>query len=70
MNEQAERVQRTSDLTARKIAATLSDGMIRTLLSGEGAIEQSPFRERDEIIGLGLARRAWPRETSGGSWQT
>jgi hypothetical protein len=47
----------------------IPEWMAARLLRGERAIEASEFRQRDEIIAFGLARRAWPNET-GDAWQT
>jgi hypothetical protein len=55
--------------TALEIADTMPEWMVCRVLRGEKAIEVSEFRQRDEIISTGVARRAWPKET-GGSWQT
>jgi hypothetical protein len=55
--------------SAFQLADMIPEWMAARLLRGEHAIEASEFRQRDEIIGFGLARRAWPNET-GDAWQT
>lgn len=48
----------------------LSEAQRQAILTDERAIENLPFRERDELIAAGLARRAWPQTTGDGQWRT
>ncbi len=58
------------DVDAKEIASIIPHNVADILLGGEAAIERADFKVRDEIITAGLARRAWPKETASGMWQT
>jgi hypothetical protein len=47
----------------------LNDRQIEALRIGEQALEGLPFRDRDDLIMKGIAKRAWPKVTGGG-WKT
>lgn len=57
-------------MTTQEIAKGLSDVQVRALMTDERAIELLDFRDRDEIIAMGLARRAWPSQTGDERWRT
>jgi hypothetical protein len=52
------------------IISQLSGAQKSALLTDERAVEELNFRDRDEIIDLGLARRAWPDHTGDRAWRT
>jgi hypothetical protein len=56
--------------TFAEIIEQLSDTQKFALLTDERAVENLPFQDRDQIIWLGLARRAWPRYTGDKQWRT
>lgn len=56
--------------SAEEIAAIVPKHVVEVILGGEAAIERTDFKVRDEIITVGLARRAWPKETATKMWQT
>lgn len=47
----------------------LNERQIAALRVGEQAIEELPFRDRDDLIANGLAVRAWP-DATGHAWNT
>jgi len=47
----------------------LNERQRRALLIGEQAIEDLPWRDRDDLIARGFAVRAWPQVT-GVDWKT
>ena len=47
----------------------LNERQMKALRIGEQAIEDLPFRDRDELIANGLAIRAWPKVTEV-DWKT
>lgn len=53
-----------------EIIEFLSPTQRQALLADERAIEELPFRDRDQIIWIGLARRAWPQYTGDKQWRT
>lgn len=58
-------------MTPEEAAAKLTPAQRRALLQDEYMIEHLPFMDRDTIISLGIACRAWPeKHTSDGSWRT
>ncbi len=59
-----------AELTFTEIIAKLNPVQRRALVTDERAIEQLPFQDRDQILWLGLARRAWPEYTGDGQWRT
>lgn len=64
--------QETDDrgLDFGEIVELLNPAQRTALLTDERAIEQLPFQDRDGIIVLGLARRAWPNYTADKQWRT
>lgn len=56
--------------SAEEIALHIPLRIVKIILGGEAEIERCDFRDRDDIIAAGLARRAWPKETSDGMWKT
>lgn len=55
-------------MTAAEAAARLNDQQRAAVLGDERDIEQLDYRDRDEIIVLGIAARAWPQYA--GCWRT
>lgn len=53
-----------------EIVGQLNDVQMAALLTDEAAIEALPFRLRDEMICLGLVRRAWPQYTANRTWRS
>lgn len=47
----------------------LNERQMRALRIGEQALEDLPFRDRDDLIVKGFAVRAWPQVT-GVDWKT
>lgn len=57
-------------MSPHEIAKSLSGVQVRALMTDERAIEQLDFRDRDHIIMMGLAKRAWPSQTGDEQWRT
>lgn len=56
--------------TVEEIIAKLNAVQRRALCTDERTIEDLAFQDRDQIIWLGLAKRAWPEYTGDGQWRT
>lgn len=63
-------MSKIDDGAVSRAADGLTADQIRAIRTDEMAVEYLPFRDRDEIIGRGIARRAWPGETGSGDWRT
>jgi hypothetical protein len=57
-------------MTPVEAAEKLNTSQRIALLRDENAIEHLHTWDRDELISLGLAARAWPKHTSDGTWRT
>jgi hypothetical protein len=57
-------------MTPAEAAEKLNASQRFALLRDENAIERLRARDRDELICLGIACRAWPKHTSDETWRT
>jgi hypothetical protein len=69
MTDTAKGATTTGDQRPAVDVPALSVTQMLALFIGEQAIEDLPWRERDDLISKGLAIRAWPNTTNAG-WRT